>query len=131
MIKVQALIAIVSLALCIYCVIEAIVTDSALVRNMPKALWILLILFFPLVGSIAWLVAGRPGATPAQPTASTFPEYDRPGRATGVTPESDEEFLRRTRERAEEQRRAYQEKQQREAQADERNQTEGDAEAGK
>ena len=34
-----------------------------------------------------------------------YPEYDRPGRAMGATPESDDEFLKRVRERAEEQRR--------------------------
>jgi hypothetical protein len=44
-----------------------------------------------------------------------FPEYDRPGRAAGLTPESDEDFLRRVRERAEEQRRrAAEEKKRRE-----------------
>ena len=47
--------------------------------------WILLILFFPLAGSIAWLVAGRPtGALPRRPAhergAPGYPEYDRPGR---------------------------------------------------
>ncbi|MFT4010415.1 MAG: PLD nuclease N-terminal domain-containing protein [Nocardioidaceae bacterium] len=117
MIKVDLFLGVVSLALCIYCVIEAIMTDTALVRNLPKAVWILLILFFPLVGSIAWLVAGRP-ATRTDPPASAFPEYDRPGRAAGVTQESDEEFLRRTRERAEEQRRRYEEQKRREAEGD-------------
>lgn len=46
--------------LMIYCLIEAISTDEHAVRNLPKVAWVLLILFFPLVGSIAWLVAGRP-----------------------------------------------------------------------
>ena len=40
-----------------------------------------------------------------------FPEYDRPGRAAATSPEADEEFLRKVRERAEEQRRAYREQQ--------------------
>ena len=40
-------------------------------------------------------------ATPA------FPEYDRPGRAAATDPEKDEEFLRQVRERAEEQRKRY------------------------
>ena len=46
--------------LMIYCLIEAISTDESVVRNLPKFAWVLLILFFPLVGSIAWLIAGRP-----------------------------------------------------------------------
>ena len=50
---------------------------------------------------------------------SQFPEYDRPGRAAGMTPESDEEFLRKIRERAEEQRRkAAEEKKRREQEQD-------------
>ena len=63
--------------------------------------------------SIAWLVAGRPrSATPRrggtyERPAGAFPEYDRPGRAAGLSDESDEEFLRRCRERAEEQRRQH------------------------
>ena len=40
-----------------------------------------------------------------------FPEYDRPGRAAAANPEDDEEFLRKVRERAEEQRRRYRESQ--------------------
>lgn len=44
----------------------------------------------------------------------SFPEYDRPGRARATNPEDDEAFLRGLRERAEEQRQAYRDKQQRE-----------------
>jgi hypothetical protein len=88
---------------------------------MSKIVWILLVLFFPLIGSIAWLVAGRPqsAATSSMPYKGnhghpSFPEYDRPGRAVASSPEDDEAFLRGLRERAEEQRRAYRESQQRE-----------------
>ena len=37
----------------------------------------------------------------------SWPEYDRPGRAAATQAESDEEFLRKVRERAEEQRRIH------------------------
>jgi len=98
------------LALDIFCVIDLIQTREDEVRNLPKIVWLLLILFFPPIGSIAWLAAGRPQRGPAQRSAYErtmphYPEYDRPGRAAGLTPESDEDFLRRVRERAEEQRR--------------------------
>ena len=93
------------LALDIFCVIDVIVTHPDRARNLPKIAWLLLILLFPLIGSIAWLVAGRPRGEPVAERSTPFPEYDRPGRAAGATPESDEEFLRRVRERAEEQRR--------------------------
>jgi hypothetical protein len=69
------------------------------------------VLFFPLAGSIAWLVAGRPqgsrAGSPYERAVPDFPEYDRPGRASAGKPEDDEDFLRKVRERAEEQRRAY------------------------
>ncbi len=44
----------------IYCVIDVIVTDSMLTRNLPKGTWLFLVIFIPTVGSVAWLVAGRP-----------------------------------------------------------------------
>ncbi|MFL6021899.1 MAG: PLD nuclease N-terminal domain-containing protein [Marmoricola sp.] len=109
------------LALDIYCLIDVITSDESRIRNLPKIAWFLLILFFPLVGSIAWLAAGRPESGPRRPSAyersaPAYPEYDRPGRAAGQSPESDEEFLRKIRERAEEQRRkAAEEKKRREA----------------
>jgi len=46
--------------------------------------------------------------------ARAYPEYDRPGRFAATNPEDDEVFLRQVRERAEEQRRQYREKQRRE-----------------
>lgn len=49
-----------SLALTIYCVVDAIQTDEGSVRNLPKLVWLLLILLFPIVGPVAWLIAGRP-----------------------------------------------------------------------
>lgn len=87
----------VELALLVYCLIDCIQTDSVLVRNLSKTTWVFLIIIVPLVGSIAWLVAGRPEQQarghrvpwPATQTAG-FPEYERP-RAT--SPDDDPEFL--------------------------------------
>lgn len=109
------------LVLEVFCLIDVITSDDQRVRNMPKVVWALLILFFPLIGSIAWLVAGRPqkaavGRSPYERPASDFPEYDRPGRAAGLSPESDAEFLRKVRERAEDQRRRHAEQQKAEQQ---------------
>lgn len=106
------------LALLVYCVLNIITTPPEAVRNLPKLVWLLLVLIFPLIGGIAWLVAGRP----VGPVAASMPykgnrgvpptgnrgvpaEYDRPGRATAASPDDDEVFLRGLRERAEQQRR--------------------------
>jgi hypothetical protein len=98
-------------ALWIFCLVDVISSNEGEIRNLPKLWWLLLVLLFPLAGSVAWLVAGRPagetGRSKHERAAPAFPEYDRPGRAAAGKPEDDEEFLRRVRERAEEQRRAY------------------------
>lgn len=106
------------LGLTIFAVVDVITTDDGSVRNLPKMMWLLLVLLFPLVGSIAWFVAGRPvvGTGRArfgayERDASAFPEYNRPGRFAATNPDDDEEFLRRCRERAEEQRRKGRENQ--------------------
>lgn len=52
--------AIAVLAFTIWCVVDAVQTEEDRVRGLPKALWVLLILIFPLVGGSAWLIAGRP-----------------------------------------------------------------------
>lgn len=107
MLKLELFFGVLAFALGVFCLIEAISTPDRNIRNLPKVAWILLILFFPFVGSIAWLVAGRPqtaGRSPHERAVPQFPEYDRPGRAASTDPAKDEEFLRKVRERAEEQR---------------------------
>jgi hypothetical protein len=128
-IKLEGLFGIVVFALWVFCLVDAIGAQSGRIRHLPKVAWILLILFFPLIGSIAWLVAGRPESTAARRSAyereqPAFPEYDRPGRAAAVDPEQDAEFLRQVRERAEAQRQQYDEQKRREREAD------GSAEGG-
>ncbi|MBC2932897.1 PLD nuclease N-terminal domain-containing protein [Nocardioides sp. zg-1228] len=131
----------VPVVLTVYCLIEAISSRDDEVRHLPKLGWILLVLFFPFVGSIAWLVAGRPQRRPRprgphEGSARAFPEYDRPGRYAASDPAADEAFLKRVRERAEDQRRIAREQKEREAAAEEaaeeaaRPVTPPDAEAG-
>ena len=98
------------MAMWVFCLVDVIGSSEGEIRNLPKVPWLLIVLFFPLAGSVAWLVAGRPqGAARSkyERAAPDYPEYDRPGRASATSPEDDEEFLRKVRERAEEQRRAY------------------------
>jgi hypothetical protein len=95
--------------LLIYCLVDAITSRDEDVRHLKKLWWIVLILLFPLVGSIAWLIAGRP-TRPQTRRAAPEP----PRRAPAADPEADAEFLRRVRERAEEQRRLAKEQKKRE-----------------
>jgi hypothetical protein len=52
--------ALAALALWIYCIIDVVTTDEGAVRNLPKGMWLIIVIFVPTVGSIVWLVAGRP-----------------------------------------------------------------------
>lgn len=117
MLYLNGLVGLLTLALWIFCLIDAISTDEGSVRNLGKVMWIVLIVFLPLVGSIAWLFAGRPQAAPSMPYKGNYgpvvSDRDRPGWHPSSIPEDDEEFQRRFRARAEEQRRAYRESQQR------------------
>ena len=98
----------VEIALLVYCVLNVITTPDDQVRNLPKLLWLLLVVVVPLVGGIAWLVAGRPQG----PSRSLPPKGQgrpsapgRPARPAASAPDDDEDFLRGLRERAEQQRR--------------------------
>ena len=83
--------------LVLYCLIEAIQTPDAEVRNLPK--WRLdpADPGLPVGRWIAWLLAGRPQRNSARqvpwPSTQTagFPEYERP---RPIGPDDDPEFLR-------------------------------------
>nr|WP_042197005.1 PLD nuclease N-terminal domain-containing protein [Kibdelosporangium sp. MJ126-NF4]CEL22689.1 putative membrane protein [Kibdelosporangium sp. MJ126-NF4]CTQ89829.1 putative membrane protein [Kibdelosporangium sp. MJ126-NF4] len=108
------LFSIVVMGLWIFCLVDVITTVDGTTRNLPKMGWLFIVLLLPLIGSILWLVAGRPEGAGIgggnrqgrQASPSRFPEYERPGRHVAGNPDDDEEFLRKCRERAEEQRRA-------------------------
>ena len=82
-----------TVALTVYAVVDCIQTDDSQVRGLPKLLWLLLILVFPIVGSIAWFIAGRPqsGAAGRGPTGRGPTHRPPPPRG----PDDDPDFLRR------------------------------------
>jgi hypothetical protein len=55
----RVLLILVPLGLSIYAFIDCITTDEKDIRHLPKPIWAILVLLFPLVGSISWLIAGR------------------------------------------------------------------------
>lgn len=95
------------IALWIYCIFDVIATSDALVRNMPKILWLLVVIILPAVGSIAWLLLGRPekaGLAPGDSSYRAEPGGRRwtsgPKRTSGVlAPDDDPEFLAQLDER--------------------------------
>jgi hypothetical protein len=91
------------LGLWLFCIIDVITTPEGQTRNLPKVVWLLLVILLFDVGSIAWLVAGRPWTAKAGARAG----WDTPARGTRrpTNPDDDEEFLAGLKARAEEQRR--------------------------
>ncbi|MFJ2441035.1 PLD nuclease N-terminal domain-containing protein [Streptomyces sp. NPDC087658] len=77
----RVLMFLVPLALSVYAFIDCITTEEKEVRFLPKPIWAILVLLFPLVGSVSWLIAGR----------------DRVAKARGgtwVAPDDNPEFLK-------------------------------------
>ena len=79
------LLGLVVMALWIYCILDVIATENSLVRNLPKGMWLLLVIFLPMIGSVAWLALGRPmyagwrpGDTTVRPTRPVLGPEDRP-----------------------------------------------------
>ena len=94
------LFALAALALWVYCILDVISTDQSLMRNLPKIVWLLIVIFIPTVGSIAWLLAGRPQGAGFAPgdTTRRGSRQDRPPSALG--PDDDPRFIAGLDERA-------------------------------
>jgi hypothetical protein len=95
-IRLYGILFLVDLALTVVALIDCLSTDEYAVRNLPKVVWVFLILLFSPIGAIAWFVAGRPQHQPVGRAGdwrpgSGFPEYDRP---RPTAPDDDPAFLR-------------------------------------
>jgi hypothetical protein len=85
----EGLVSLVLFAFWIWAVIDVIATEGALVRNLPKLLWLLLVLLLPLIGAVCWVLLGRParagfwpggrGSVRAAPRARGTAPYGRHG----------------------------------------------------
>ena len=52
-------------ALWLFALFDVISTDAKRCRNLPKLVWLLVVVLLPDIGSVAWLLLGRP-RTPAE-----------------------------------------------------------------
>lgn len=75
--------------LSIYTLVDVLQAGADEVRAAPKWAWFLLILLFPVVGAIAYLVAGRPLAVRGIPAQQPRPAPRR----VPVAPDDDPAFL--------------------------------------
>ncbi|GAA4968136.1 PLDc N-terminal domain-containing protein [Actinoplanes utahensis] len=81
MVRVFIFFAAIALVLLILALISSLSADR--VRNLPRVLWVLLILLVPIAGPIAYFLTGRPLSTTGRRTTR------RPS-----SPDDDAEFLR-------------------------------------
>jgi len=96
------------LALWVYCIFDVIATDDAVIRSLPKVVWLLIVIFVPTIGSIAWLLLGRPENAGFAPGGSTYRAEPR-GRGVDrstprsygvIAPDDDPRFLAELDDRA-------------------------------
>ncbi|MEO6886943.1 MAG: PLD nuclease N-terminal domain-containing protein [Jatrophihabitantaceae bacterium] len=95
----------IAIAVWIYCFVDVLLTPEQQCRNLPKLAWVFIVLLFADIGSIAWLIAGRPWVAKgaSRPGGGGKPVARK--RTVPMNPDDDEEFLASLRARAEEQRR--------------------------
>ncbi|MFJ7020472.1 PLD nuclease N-terminal domain-containing protein [Streptomyces sp. NPDC101117] len=86
----RVLMFLVPLALSVYAFIDCISTEEKDIRHMPKPLWAILVLVFPLVGSISWLIAGKRRS----PAADGWSGVRDRRRQQWVAPDDNPDFLK-------------------------------------
>ncbi|MER7624328.1 PLD nuclease N-terminal domain-containing protein [Streptomyces sp. NPDC126503] len=81
----RALMFILPLALLIYAFIDCLNTPEDETKHLPKVIWVIVILLFPVVGSVGWIATGKQ-------------RRPRPARGGWVAPDDNPEFLNSLRE---------------------------------
>jgi len=90
-------------ALTLYALLDCARTpDESMPARMPKYLWITLVVLFPTIGPIAWIIVSRVRAAEerggyVEPTVWSSQEgttFRRPQRPRPTAPDDDPEFLR-------------------------------------
>ncbi|MFC8846319.1 MULTISPECIES: PLD nuclease N-terminal domain-containing protein [unclassified Micromonospora] len=92
MARLYVLLFLVQIALAVCALISCLSAEEGAIRGLPRIAWVLIILFFPLVGPIAWFLAGRqrPVAGPGAPRTAPG---TRGGPRRPLAPDDDPEFL--------------------------------------
>ena len=93
--------------LTLYTLLDAVRTPAHEARTLPKWLWVLVTLLFPVAGPLMWLILGRPKAQPAAGGPRPGFGQRRGTPAPSVSsPDDDEEYLRWLKAKAERERRS-------------------------
>lgn len=92
--------------LTLYTLLDAVRTPAHEARTLPKWLWVLVTLLFPVVGPLMWLILGRPKAQPVADARRGFGQRRSTPAPSVSSPDDDEEYLRWLKAKAERERRS-------------------------
>ena len=59
-IELEGLVGILLFGFWIWAILDVIATEAELCRNLPKGVWLILVLILPDIGSLVWVLLGRP-----------------------------------------------------------------------
>ncbi len=71
-----------TVALFVTSLVDIILRDSSKVKHLPKVVWILIVIFLPLIGSLLWWILGREYDSARMPAPRAQRATDRPGYPT-------------------------------------------------
>lgn len=91
--------------LTLYTLLDAVRTPAHEARTLPKWLWVLVTLLFPVVGPLMWLILGRPKRERGTRGSISLPGAAQRGNAPSMaSPDDDEAYLRWLKAKAERER---------------------------
>ncbi|MEP6623630.1 MAG: PLD nuclease N-terminal domain-containing protein [Acidimicrobiia bacterium] len=100
----EGVIAFIVFAFWIWAIVDCITTDSELHRNLPKGVWLVIVILLFDLGAILWLLLGRPmhkhwrpatGVERAGPSRRAVGPEDQPRFESSITDRRSEELDRR------------------------------------
>lgn len=81
----QIVLSVATLALMIFALVDVITSEEWQIRHLPKVLWILLIIFLPLIGSIIWIAVGKDrsstGGSTGRSSSTSLGSFGDPARS--------------------------------------------------
>lgn len=73
MVWLGGLITLLTIVLWVYAFFDALTCPAEEVRNLPKVIWLLVIVLFAVIGPLLWLFLGRPITHPGTAVSSSVP----------------------------------------------------------
>src|SRR5947209_4892848 len=78
LLEVDGLLFILLLGFWLWALLDVISTEAELCRNLPKGMWLILLLLLFDIGALAWVLLGRPPKGSWQPGSTDFSADRRP-----------------------------------------------------